>query len=194
MPSPPSEEAYHVPVRRLLTIAAGFAVTAAIVGIVVYGRSNASLLTKKGATAIPAAQRKPAPKLTGASISGTPIDLTAYHGKPVVVNFFASWCSPCKAEAPGLARLAHRFGGRMQMMAVDNAAQDSRAAARRFVRRYGWTFPIVYDPTDHLAYRFGLLGQPTTFVIDQQGRIAWSHAGQISSATIAHVVSSLLQA
>jgi len=112
----------------------------------------------------------------------------------VIVNFFASWCAPCKAEAPGLAQLARRFRGRVQMLAVDNADNDSRAAARRFVAKYGWSWPIVFDPTDHLAYRYGLLGQPTTFIIDQRGRIAWSHAGPISHTAIASVVASLLRA
>ena len=193
MRRPPSTE-YDRRVRRLLTIVAGIAAAAAIVGIVIYGRSNSSLLTRHTASAIPVKSRKAAPALTGTALSGTPVSLNRYAGKPVIVNFFASWCAPCKAEAPGLAQLARRFRGRVQMLAVDNADNDSRAAARRFVAKYGWSWPIVFDPTDHLAYRYGLLGQPTTFIIDQRGRIAWSHAGPISHTAIASVVASLLRA
>jgi len=176
MRRPPSTE-YDGRVRRLLTIVAGIAAAAAIVGIVIYGRSNSSLLTRHTASAIPVKSRKAAPALTGTALSGTPVSLNRYAGKPVIVNFFASWCAPCKAEAPGLAQLARRFRGRVQMLAVDNADNDSRAAARRFVAKYGWSWPIVFDPTDHLAYRYGLLGQPTTFIIDAEGRLLKSRIG-----------------
>ncbi len=63
-----------------------------------------------------------------------------------------------------------------------------------FVRHYHWNWPIVFDPNDSLAYSYGLFGKPTTVVVDQQGRIAWQHAGRISTRPIAQVLHALLKA
>ena len=178
--------------RRLLTIAAGIAATAAIVGIVIYGRSNASLLTQAPVAPVRAADRHAAPTLSGPTLTGADVSLKAFAGKPVVINFFASWCVPCRAEAPGLAKLAREFGSRVQLVGV--AIDSKRPGATTFVRHYHWNWPIVFDPSDSLAYRYGLLGKPTTVVIDQQGRIAWQHAGRISNRPIAQVLHALLKA
>jgi len=178
-------------VRRLLTIAAGIAATVAVVGIVVYGHMHASLLDTRSATPIRPADRKAAPALAGTTLAGKPIDMHAYAGKPVLVNFFASWCAPCRTEAPQLTRVAHHFGGRVQVLAV--ADNDTRSGATRFIQKYGWTWPIVWDPSNDLAYRYGLIGQPTTFVIDQQGRIAWSHQGKVQTSALTGVLDTLLE-
>jgi peroxiredoxin len=179
-------------VRRLLIIAAIVAGTAAVAGIVVYGQMNMSLLTDRKATPIKTADRKPAPAFDRAALSGQPVDLHRFTGKPVVINFFASSCAPCRQEAAGLARLGRDFGSRVQMVGI--AIDDTRPGTMRFVSHYHWTWPIVFDQDDDLAYRFGLYGKPTTVVVDQQGRIAWQHAGKIGTRPIAQVLDALLQA
>jgi peroxiredoxin len=185
-------KAYDVAVRRLLTIAAGIAAGVAIIGVVVYGRMHASILTRQPATPIRAAARRPAPSFSATTLRGTDVSLRSYAGTPVVINFFASWCAPCRAEAPGLAQLARRFGSRVQLLGI--SIDDKRPGATAFAQHYHWTWPIVFEPNDGLAYRFGLYGKPTTVVIDQQGRIAWQHAGKIGSRPIAQVLQALLRA
>jgi peroxiredoxin len=181
-----------VGVRRLLTITAAVAAAAAIGAIVVYGRMNAGALTDRAATPIPAAKRKPAPAIAGPTLAGPTVSLHRYAGRPVVVNFFASWCAPCRTEAPQLTRVAKHFGKRVQVLAV--ADNDTRSGARNFIRRYGWTWPIVWDESLTIAGRYNLFAQPDTFVIDQQGRIAWRHQGEITSATLTGVLQNLLGA
>ena len=191
MRRPPSTE-YDRRVRRLLTIVAGIAAAAAIVGIVIYGRSNSALLTRAPVAPVRAIDRHAAPALDGTTLTGTDVSLKSFTGKPVVINFFASSCVPCQAEAPGLAKMAHEFGSRVQLVGI--SIDDKRPGAMAFVRHYHWNWPIVFDPNDSLAYRYGLFGKPTTVVLDQQGRIAWQHAGRISTRPIAQVLQALLRA
>jgi thiol-disulfide isomerase/thioredoxin len=84
------------------------------------------------------------------------------HGRPVVVNVWASWCGPCIAEAPTLSAVAKRFGSRVQFLGVDS--QDQVGPARTFVQRYGWTFPSVFDPRAEIMRGLGFLAQPVTQV------------------------------
>jgi cytochrome c biogenesis protein CcmG, thiol:disulfide interchange protein DsbE len=177
-------------VRRLLIIAAIAAGTAAVAGIVVYGQMHMSLLTAAKATPIKVADRKPAPTFNRTALSGEPVDLRRFAGKPVVINFFASWCAPCKEEAAGTARIGREFGARVHMVAV--AVDDKGPAAQRFASHYGWTWPVVNDPSDDLAYRYDILGKPTTVILDQQGRIAWQHAGKIGTRPVSQVLDALL--
>jgi peroxiredoxin len=179
-------------VRRLLIIAAVAAGTVAVAGIVVYGQMHMSLLTDRRATPIRTADRKPAPAFDRAALTGQPVDLRRFTGKPVVINFFASNCAPCRQEAAGLAKLGRDFGSKVQMVGI--AIDDTRPGTMHFVSHYHWTWPIVFDQDDDLAYKFGLYGKPTTVVIDQQGRIAWQHAGKIGTGPIAQVLDALLQA
>ena len=176
--------------RRLLIIAAIAAGTAAVAGVVVYGQMHMSLLTAAKASPIKAADRKPAPAFNRRALSGEPVDLRRFAGKPVVINFFASWCAPCKQEAAGTARIGREFGSRVHMVAI--AVDDRAPAARRFASHYGWTWPVVNDPSDDLAYRYDILGKPTTVILDQQGRIAWQHAGKIGTRPVSQVLDALL--
>jgi cytochrome c biogenesis protein CcmG/thiol:disulfide interchange protein DsbE len=180
-----------VAVRRLLLSVALVAATAAVIGVVVYGRMHASLLEVHSARPIPAGARVPAPPFAGATLTGADVSLHSFAGRPVVINFFASWCVPCRQEAPGLAQLARKFGARVQVLGI--SIDDKRPGAMAFVSHFHWTWPIVFDPSDNLAYQYGLVGKPTTVVVDQQGRIAWQHAGKIGAHPVEQVLQSLLR-
>ncbi len=112
------------------------------------------------------------PMLTGAG-SVTDEDL---RGAPVVINFWASWCIPCREEARTLQRAWEDFEGRgVRFLGVN--VQDTSENARRFVEDFGITFPVVRDADQELARDLGVYGLPQTFFIDHNWRLASSEAG-----------------
>lgn len=114
-------------------------------------------------------QGEPAPPLPGAVMQGPKPTLASLRGAPALVNFWASWCEPCRAEAPQLQRLQRSLPGTAQLVGVDYT--DRRDNGRAFVHRYGWTFPVLEDPDGVYGARFGFSGLPTTVVLDSRGRI-----------------------
>lgn len=121
-----------------------------------------------GGNAAPVKAR-PAPALPTQVLAGPRVDLASLRGRPAIVNFFASWCPPCVAEAPQLARLAHDLHGRATLVGVDWS--DSRGSAARFVARHHWTFPVLFDPSGEAGYAYGFINLPATFLLDSKGRI-----------------------
>lgn len=108
--------------------------------------------------------------------------LSQLQGKPVVVNIWASWCGPCIVEAPGLARAARDYQGMVQFVGVD--ILDQRTSAQAFIRKYGWTYPSVFDPTGAIRGDLGFVGQPVTMVIDSAGKHVFTASGAVAEATL----------
>lgn len=107
------------------------------------------------------------------------------RGKPVVVNFWASWCAPCVAEHPLLIRLAEETG--VPILGVNN--KDQAANARRFLGRYGNPYEKVgVDPLGRAAIDWGVYGMPETFVLDGAGRITYKHVGPITTESLERAV------
>ena len=105
--------------------------------------------------------------------------LEQLRGVPVVVNIWGSWCGPCLEEAPDLARVAREFEGRVQFLGVD--INDLRVPAENFIRRFGWTYPSVFDPPGAIRDALGLVGQPHTLVFDAAGRRTLVHPGAVTA-------------
>jgi thiol-disulfide isomerase/thioredoxin len=114
------------------------------------------------------------------------------RGAPLVVNVWASWCGPCRAEAPDLARVASAYAGRVRFLGID--VLDARPSAQAFVREAGWPYPSLYDPDGAIRDRLGLVGQPVTLLYDAGGTLVGTHVGPITAEQLAAELDRLLAA
>jgi cytochrome c biogenesis protein CcmG, thiol:disulfide interchange protein DsbE len=169
------------PVLPILVSLAG----AALVGLLIYGVSaqpaSRSLDEQVAANHRPLAPQatRALPRLAGKGHTS----LASYRGKYLVLNFWASWCEPCRAEAPLLERAQQRLAqhaGTVLGVTYLDLSSDSQA----FVRRYGLTYPEVRDTDGSFGHAYGTNQLPETFVIDREGRIVALSRGQIGQAFI----------
>ena len=177
--------------RLLVPIVAGV-VALGVVGLLAYGlvsrSSDDSIEQSIARGEFPPAPSRTLPVL-GAS---TTQSVAGLRGKVVVLNFWASWCIPCRDEAPLLER-AHRTlqsAGAGTVLGV--TYDDSTPASLRFVKKYGMSFPSVRDVGTKLARRYGTTYVPETFVIDRSGRIVAYRRGPIDEAFVERSLGKLL--
>jgi thiol-disulfide isomerase/thioredoxin len=126
-----------------------------------------------------ASSGRAAPPLPREHLAGAPATLAsllaAAHGRPVAVVFWASWCPPCRHEAPALERFSQSAYGRGRILGVDWS--DGLSGARSFIRHYRWSFANLRDAEGTVGNAYGLRGLPTTFVLDRHGRIRAALSG-----------------
>jgi cytochrome c biogenesis protein CcmG, thiol:disulfide interchange protein DsbE len=136
---------------------------------------------------------EPAPELTLPRLSGNGTgSLEDYRGQVVVLNFWASWCEPCREESPLLQRWHERLEKRgATVLGVD--ALDEIGRARAFIEEYGLTYPMLRDGDGSSREPFGILGFPETFVIDRAGRIAAVQRGPVTADFMRERVAPLLR-
>lgn len=123
---------------------------------------------------------KPAATFAAQEIgSGRLWRLEELRGKVVVLNFWASWCSECRAEHANLLRLQERFGHDKDFVMLGVVYQDQDEDARRFLREWGSNYPHLLDPRGEIGIGYGVSGVPETFLIDRRGIITCKHTGPL---------------
>jgi thiol-disulfide isomerase/thioredoxin len=136
-----------------------------------------------------------APKVTGTTLTGAKWSLASERGKLVVLNFWGSWCAPCRREAPALAALAAHFKT-TQVRFVGDDVHDSPATAKAFEQQFNVGYPSLNDPGEQVALAFHgtvpPVGIPTTLLIDRTGRVAGRIVGGVSYDGLRSLISKIL--
>lgn len=156
-------------------------------------------------TAVPAAQETDAPEIAGPVFRNMAADFTAYtdageavslrsrRGKPVVVNFFASWCGPCKYEMPYFEEFYQLYGEQVEFMMVNLCAfgNDTKDAAKKMVADGGYTFPVYFDTDGDAVLKYSVRSMPTTLFISAAGELKGQKIGMIDRETLQKTVEAM---
>ena len=127
-----------------------------------------------------------APDFVVYDIDGNEVHLSDFFGKPIVVNFWASWCGPCKSEMPDFHEKYLEIGEEIQFLFINmtDGSRETVETASSFIEEQGYTFPVFYDTSLNAAYTYGAYSLPTTFFIDAEGNGIAQATGAIDGATL----------
>ncbi|HJO81300.1 MAG TPA: TlpA disulfide reductase family protein [SAR202 cluster bacterium] len=159
------------------------------VGLMVIGLTN-----KEGPTGRSGITRvgKPAETFSMPLIGGGTFDASQHLGKPMVLNFWASWCPPCRQESPGLERTWRAFED-TEIVFVGVDIQDEEDIAQAYVNEFGLTFPNGRDPDGTITVDYGVIGLPVTFFVSAEGVVEGRWVGAISESKLVDWVEALLE-
>lgn len=133
-----------------------------------------------------------APDFAARTPAGETIRLRDLRGSLVALNFWATWCEPCKIEMPELQRAAVRYAGDGLIVLGVNQAEPA-AEVQAFMQEHGLTFPTVLDADESIADRYGVLGLPTTYWIDVEGVVRAKHIGMLDASLIDRYIADLME-
>ena len=133
---------------------------------------------------------EPAPTFSGELLTGKKVSLADYRGKPLVINFWASWCPPCRSEQPEFVKVHKEFGDQVEFLGIN--FRDSEAPANKYVRDFQVKYESIFDPSGRIGFKFGVKALPATFFVDAEGRIVRRKFGGVSKKDLREGVESLV--
>lgn len=132
-----------------------------------------------------------APEFTLEDMDGDLIRLSDYKGKFVILNFFASWCPPCREEAPDLQAFEEEYGDQVKLLILDRA--EPKQSVQKFIDEFNATSTFLLDKNDSMAKPYGVTGQPETFFIDEKGVIRFHQIGPMTKSFMVETVNKFRQ-
>lgn len=150
--------------------------------LVLYGCGDATEVASKN---------KPAPDFTVQLFEGGSFSLSDHKGKPVFINFYASWCVPCGGEVGDLEKV-YRTYTKEEVAFIGVAIQDTETKARNFVAKHKLTYPTSIDKTGQIRKAYGVYAMPVSFFVDKNGIVSRIHAGGLTEGILKHELDALL--
>lgn len=140
-------------------------------------------------------QGKQAPDFTALDMEGNKVSLSDYIGKPIVVNFWATWCGPCKMELPAFENAYNEYGEEVTFLMVNmtDGERDTEGSVKAFIEDNGYTFPVFFDTKFSAASAYNVTGIPMTLYINADGTLADSHVGMIQEKALVKAIEELLK-
>ena len=138
-----------------------------------------------------ASMGKPAPSFTAPLASGGKLALSSLHGKPVYLNFFATWCAPCNAEAPDINALQKKYS-RRGFVTIGVDEREDTDKAKSFVHKFGLVYKAITDDNGDVLSPYGAIGLPVHVFIDRRGNVKLIRNGEMSKAEIESAIKSIL--
>lgn len=148
----------------------------------------------EGDTADAASQENAAPEFTMTNSEGETLTLADFRGKPVLLNFWASWCGPCQSEMPAIQAAFDQYGSQVQFVIVNMTGMggETAEAASALIQQEGYTFPVYFDVNSSAATAFGVTSIPQTYLIDADGNIIAGVRGAMSDDVLEEAMQMLL--
>jgi peroxiredoxin len=169
--------------RMIVTVTAVAAVLLAVALTVTFLTSGKNNAVAANSVEYPAGHRPLAPDFTGKSLTGSTVNLSSYRGKTLVLNFWGSWCAPCRGEGPTLAVLDQQYGSKGVAFLGDDVG-DTTTNALAFTHSVGITYPSINDPGYAIVQKMSQVtpvsDTPTTVVIDKTGHVAAMVIGAVT--------------
>lgn len=136
-----------------------------------------------------------APDFSMTDRSGQPRNLQSFVGKPIVLNFWASWCGPCKMELPDFQAAYEEYDGEVEFLMVNMAdgMRETKEKALEFMESEGYTLPVYFDSLQSGAYAYSVYSLPTIYFIDKEGNIVAGAEGMLDAASLEKGISMILQ-
>ncbi len=161
-----------------------------LVGTQLLGRPAPITVTVQGGRATVGGM---APDFTTQTLDGAAVRLSQYRGRPVLLNFWATWCAPCQDEMPLIQRAGDTYQGQGLVLLAVNYQQTSTSSMKAFLRKVDAHFPAVFDPAGQIAGEYGVtMGLPVTVFIDRSGRVSFIQLGQMSGAVLQQHLQSIV--
>ncbi len=174
---------------RKPVVAVAVLIAAGFLGLLIWGMMHKEPITGlSGVTMV----NRPAPDFTLTTFDGEAVSLRALRGKPVVVNFWASWCPPCRDEAPVIEGAWRAYKSRGVVFLGVNM-QDRREDALGYVREFDITYPNGPDPTGEVTIDYGVSGIPVTFFISRDGQVVRRWVGAIDRPVLARSIEEIMR-
>ncbi|MBQ4556656.1 MAG: TlpA family protein disulfide reductase [Clostridia bacterium] len=136
-----------------------------------------------------------APDFTVTDYSGNKVKLSDFFGKPIVINFWATWCGPCKSELPAFDKAYAEYGEEIEFLMVNltDGVQDTEEKVRKFVSDGGYSFPVFFDTEYSAANAYGTYSIPVTVMINADGSVYDARIGAMNETTLFNLINGLLE-